>query len=183
MATPQTIRAALVEALEDEYKAIATYRAVIDRFGAVRPFPNLLAAEQRHAEALERLCERHGVEPPRPAARASAPASLLEACRAGVLAEIENAALYDRLIAQTSGHPDVQRVFLRLQAASRERHLVAFRRCVEREASRDAPGSAASARASRHRGDGEACSGRGPGRGRGPGQGRGRGRSGPAADR
>jgi len=175
MATPQTVRSALIEALEDEYKAIATYRGVIDRFGPVRPFVNLIASEQRHAEALERLCAHYDVTPPRKVPCVAPPGSLLEACRAGVEAEIENAALYDRLIAQTAGHPDVQSVFHRLQSASRERHLVAFRRCVERELSRDLPDAERATPAPGRRGDGPACGGRG--RGRGPGGGRGRGRS------
>jgi hypothetical protein len=171
MTTPKAVRSALIEALEDEYKAIATYRSVIDRFGAVRPFVNLIASEQRHAAALERLCARYGVALPRQAPRVSPPGSLLEACRAGVLAEIENAALYDRLIAQTAGHPDVQRVFLRLQAASRERHLVAFRRCVERESARDSLSTGTGTQSPEPLRDGPACRGRGRGRGRGCGRG------------
>ncbi|MEZ4281955.1 MAG: DUF2202 domain-containing protein [Myxococcota bacterium] len=176
MATPEAVRSALIEALEDEHKAIATYRGVIDRFGAVRPFVNLIASEQRHAEALERLCAHYDVTPPRPAPRVAPPASVLEACRAGVEAEIENAALYDRLIAQTAGHPDVQRVFRRLQSASRERHLVAFRRCVERESSRGLTAPEPDRPAPGRRGDGPGRGGRGHGRGggRGPGPGRGR---------
>lgn len=42
----------LNEALLDEYKARDTYRKVIDSFGAVRPFVNIVEAEQRHIEAL-----------------------------------------------------------------------------------------------------------------------------------
>ena len=175
MATSETVRSALIEALEDEYKAIATYRGVIERFGAVRPFVNLIASEQRHAEALERLCARYDAELPQPSPRVDPPGSLLEACRAGVVAEVENAALYDRLIAQTAGHPDVQRVFRRLQAASRDRHLVAFRRCVERESWGLTAGSGEATAARGRRGDGPPWGGRG--RGRGPGKGRGRGRS------
>lgn len=49
--TPETI-AALAEALDDEYKARATYAKVIERFGPVRPFVNIIKAEERHAQAL-----------------------------------------------------------------------------------------------------------------------------------
>ncbi|MGJ0394981.1 MAG: ferritin-like domain-containing protein [Methylocystis sp.] len=124
---------ALREALDDEYKARATYQSVIDRFGPVRPFVNIIEAEERHASALLRLFERFGVEPPtdRWAGRVPAPSSLAEACRAGVTAEIENAEMYERLLAQVS---DVKArdVLRRLQAASQQRHLPAFRRCAER---------------------------------------------------
>lgn len=187
MSTPEPVRSALVEALEDEYKARATYRKVIERFGEIRPFTNLLAAEQRHAEALERLCERYGVRRPRDVSRVATPKSLLAACRAGAEAEIENGALYDRLIAQTEGYPDVQRVFRRLQSASQERHLPAFQRCVAREMA--APGAgrgrAASAggdgcgngqRRRRRAGAGPGAVGSGAG---GRGRGGGRGGNGP----
>lgn len=41
--------AAMAEALDDEYKAIATYESVLDAFGPVRPFANIVEAERRHA--------------------------------------------------------------------------------------------------------------------------------------
>ncbi|RNJ50550.1 ferritin-like domain-containing protein [Methylocystis hirsuta] len=124
---------ALREALDDEYKARATYQSVIDRFGPVRPFVNIIEAEERHANALLRLLERFGIEPPKDrwAGQVPAPSSLAEACKAGVEAEIENAAMYERLLAQVS---DVRArdVLTRLQQASQQRHLPAFRRCAER---------------------------------------------------
>ena len=44
----------LLDALDDERKAEASYAVVIDKFGPVRPFSNIIEAEQRHASALER---------------------------------------------------------------------------------------------------------------------------------
>ncbi|MGJ0502145.1 MAG: ferritin-like domain-containing protein [Methylocystis sp.] len=124
---------ALREALDDEYKARATYQSVIDKFGPVRPFVNIIEAEERHASALLRLFERFGVEPPndRWSGQVPAPSSLAEACKAGVAAEIENAAMYERLLAQVSD-ARVREVLTRLQEASQQRHLPAFRRCAER---------------------------------------------------
>jgi rubrerythrin len=129
----QTI-AALREALEDEYRARATYHAVIDAFGPVRPFVNIVEAEDRHAKALLAHFARFGIAPPedRWAGRAGAPSTLAEACRAGVEAEIENAGMYERLLRQISD-PAVLAVMKRLQRASQERHLPAFRRCLARE--------------------------------------------------
>lgn len=49
----QTI-AALEEALLDEYKARATYNKVIEVFGLIRPFSNIVEAEGRHVQALLR---------------------------------------------------------------------------------------------------------------------------------
>ena len=82
----------------------------------------------------------------------SVPESLLAACQMGVEAELANVAMYDSLLAATD-LPDVVEVLQRLQAASRDHHLPAFQRCVER--------------------GGSPVQGFGAGRGRGPGQNRG----------
>jgi hypothetical protein len=124
---------ALVEALDDEYQAFATYGQVIDDFGPVRPFVNIREAEERHIAALRRLFERYGVPMPENKWLGKAPRyrSIEEACRAGVEAEIANAALYERLLVSTE-RPHILRVYRALQEASQQRHLPAFRRCVER---------------------------------------------------
>ncbi len=129
----QHLADALNAALMDEYKARDTYRKIIERFGEVRPFSNIVEAEQTHIDLLLPLYAAHHIPvPPAPdPARIEAPASLLEACQTGVAAEIENVALYDRLLAMVS-EPDVIEVFQRLQAASRDHHLPAFQRCVQR---------------------------------------------------
>jgi hypothetical protein len=125
--------AALAEALDDEYKSRATYRKVIAAFGPVQPFVNIEASEGRHIAALISLYERYGLEPPADEweGRVEAPASVTAACEAAVRDEEENAAMYNRLLAVVD-KPDVRAVLLRLQSASRDRHLPAFRRCAER---------------------------------------------------
>jgi rubrerythrin len=127
----------LLDALEDERKAEATYAAVIEKFGPVRPFSNIIEAEQRHAAALERQLARLGIDvPPDPwTGKVAAPASLAQACESAVQGEIENIALYDRLIPMVDD-PAARQVMENLQAASRERHLPAFKRCLERERDR-----------------------------------------------
>lgn len=128
-----TLASVLNEALMDEYKARDTYRKVIETFGSVRPFINIVEAEQRHIDMLLPLYEKYGIplpEEPDPE-QVQASKSLLEACREGVAAEIENVAMYDRLIAAVD-LPDVIEVLRRLQSASREHHFPAFQRCVER---------------------------------------------------
>jgi hypothetical protein len=128
---------ALHEALDDEYRAWATYDQVISDFGAVRPFSNIRDAEARHIDALQRLFVRYGLRVPenpwlRKVARYGSPS---EACEAGVTAEIANAALYERLLASTQ-RTDILAVFRNLQGASQQRHLPAFRRCAARESTR-----------------------------------------------
>lgn len=131
---PATV-SALCEALEDECRARATYRRVIEKFGPVRPFVNIVEAEGRHAAALLAQFQRLGLTPPPDtwAGRDIAlPDTLAEICAEAVKAEIENAALYDRLLAVVRD-PEIREVMRRLQEASQERHLLAFKRCQERE--------------------------------------------------
>jgi hypothetical protein len=126
---------ALNEALDDEYHAFATYDQVIADFGAVPPFSNIREAEARHIEALFSLFARYGL--PVPAnpwpGKVARYASLQAACEAGVAAEIANGEMYERLLGATQ-RPDILAVLRNLQEASQQRHLAAFRRCVERAA-------------------------------------------------
>lgn len=126
-------KAMILEALNDEYKARAFYRLVLKTFGSIQPFVNIVEAEDTHARGLERLCERYGI--PLPADEwdrtLRPPASVLEACRAGVEGEIENIAMYDRFLKSTE-ISDIRALFQRLQARSRDFHLPAFQHCVAR---------------------------------------------------
>jgi len=158
----QTLTNILNEALMDEYKARDTYRKIIDTFGPVRPFINIVEAEQRHIEMLLPLYEKYDISlpvEPNPE-RVTVAHSLQNACQMGVEAELMNMAMYDRLIA-AADQPDVIDILQRLQAASRDHHLPAFQRCADR---RDTPESG--------QGFGRG-SGRDRGRGRGQGFGRG----------
>ena len=126
-------RKALADALDDEYRAEASYQAVIDKFGPVRPFINIIEAEKRHSSMVRGQYARLGMSAPENPylGKLKPPASLLEACEQGVEAEIENIALYDRLLPKITD-PAVRQVLSRLQAASRDNHLPAFKRCVAR---------------------------------------------------
>lgn len=126
---------ALHDALDDEYQAWATYDQVIADFGEVMPFMNIRDAEARHIEALLVLFRHYGLAIPDNDWPGKVPrfASLLQACEAGVAAEVANAALYERLLAATH-RPDILSVFQRLQEASQQRHLPAFQRCASRGA-------------------------------------------------
>jgi hypothetical protein len=143
---------ALHEALDDEYRAWATYDQVIADFGEARPFSNIRDAEARHIDALLGLFARYGLpvpENPWPG-KVERYASLQAACAAGVAAEIENGALYLRLLASTK-RLEILTVFRNLQEASQERHLPAFQRCVERGAGGGGGRGAGRRRGARHR--------------------------------
>jgi hypothetical protein len=131
--------AVLLNALDDEYHAQATYAAVIDRFGPERPFVNIIEAEKRHAAAIIRLLEACGVEyPANPYISGdkpleALPATLAQCCEVGVAAEIENIRLYDEdLLPAVAGHAEASAILKRLRDASQDRHLPAFKRCASR---------------------------------------------------
>jgi hypothetical protein len=128
----ETEIAALNEALDDEYRALATYDQVIADFGDVSPFSNIRDAESRHIDALCTLFSRYGLTIPENPwfGNVERYESLQEACEAGVAAEIANAEIYERLV-QATERPDILTVFRNLRDASQQRHLPAFQRCVQ----------------------------------------------------
>lgn len=132
--TPAEIQA-LLEALDDEHHAWATYDQVITDFGELRPFVNIRDAEAQHAQALSALFTKYGL--PIPAStwqgRVTRYASLQAACEAAVAAEIANGEMYERLLGATQ-RPDILAVLRNLQQASQQRHLPAFQRCAQRGA-------------------------------------------------
>lgn len=174
---------ALNDAIQDEYKSRATYNKILDTFGQVLPFANIVNAENRHVEALAYLHERYGVAIPADtwATKAPAYATLLEAGQAAVQAEIDNGALYDKLSANVT-NPEVSNVFNALQFATMEHHLPAFQRLVAVQSGQSvAPQGQGRAMAGRGRG-GCCAAGvcpiqpQGAGFGRGMGRGNGAGR-------
>ncbi len=124
---------ALIDAIQDEYKARALYKKVLDKFGDVRPFSNIIKAEEQHIAELKPLFEQYGVDIPKDEWYANVPefATLQAACEAGVNAEIENAGMYDEFFTLVK-EQDILDVFTRLRNASQDKHLPAFQRCATR---------------------------------------------------
>lgn len=134
-AVPGEVPAEVVEAMTagwlDEHRAAMTYQAIIDQFGAVRPFTNLLAAEQQHIAAHEAMFARYGLDVPAPiTVETPVFASIAEACAAGAAIESDNAGLYDEWLATVAGYPDLTQVFTTLRDASLNQHLPAMERCA-----------------------------------------------------
>jgi len=125
---------AMTEALQDEYHSQQTYQAVLEDFGNVLPFANIVEAEGRHIEKLSQLFSARDLEIPASkwtAANVARFGSVEAACTAGIGYELENVAMYDRLLKQELP-ADVAQAFQYLRAASEENHLAAFRRCAGR---------------------------------------------------
>ena len=116
----------LTEFLIDEHKALATYESIMSDFGATQPFASIARAEEQHIAALERLFSRYDVTLPQiPTFDIPSFGSPEEAAAAAVQAEIDNAALYDRLLSEID-NPDVVQVAGNLRDASLYKHLPAF---------------------------------------------------------
>lgn len=133
---PSDVESALDDAIADEYKALETYRAVMNQFGDVRPFTMIARSEQMHIATLKSIYDKYGLDVPENsyANQVETPSSIAQACSDAVEAEITNGKLYENeLIPTVSGeYPDIARAFLKLQSASQNRHLPAFKRCQNR---------------------------------------------------
>lgn len=127
-------KTALNGAIQDEYKARATYNKILDTFGEVMPFAHIVNAEGRHVEALAYLHTRYGVAIPEDtwADKIPAYATLKEAAEASVQAEVDNGALYEGLMKDVT-NVEVTNVFKALQFATMEHHLPAFQRLLDRQ--------------------------------------------------
>ncbi|MCC7034187.1 MAG: DUF2202 domain-containing protein [Acidobacteria bacterium] len=126
------VRAAMDAAIVDEYRAETIYAGVVTDLGAFAPFTNVLTAEQRHSASIARLFVNRGLTAPvNPWTLATVPhfATFREACAAGVVAEQENIAIYDRHLGLDLP-ADVRQVFENNRAVSLLNHLPAFQRCA-----------------------------------------------------
>ncbi len=114
-------------ALQDEYMAQAEYQAIIQAYGEVKPFTNILQAEQTHIDLLLPLFEEYGFVVPANNASESVviPESITSALATGVEAEQANIAMYQAFLAQDNLPDDVRSAFEYLVNAS-ENHLQAF---------------------------------------------------------
>ena len=127
----EAVLVAMEAGIQDEFRAELIYQKVLDDFGLVLPFKNIINAEVRHSEAIAGLYVARGL--PVPESRWTPDdipgfSSVREACQAGVVAEIENAEIYERYL-DLPFPEDVMTVFESNWAASVERHLPAFERC------------------------------------------------------
>ena len=125
-----SVRAAIEEALLDELRGEAIYARVLKDHGEVRPFSNVVRAERRHAAFLEDALKARGLAVPAPpAGEVPAYSSVKEACAAAVAFEVQNVAIYDRLLAAGPVPDDVKRAFDHNRMASLDHHKPAFETC------------------------------------------------------
>lgn len=131
-ANPTTeIEKMLKYTLEDEYLAKAEYETIIAEYGSIRPFANIVKAEETHIAALEPLFEAYKLDLPAvdPSVYTVLPATLEESYKAGVEAEVNNIAMYEEFL-KLDLPDDIEFVFENLMKAS-ESHLAAFERAAD----------------------------------------------------
>lgn len=122
----------LTYAIQDEYLAYGEYRAIMAKFGTVRPFSNIMEAETTHISWLTQAFNTYKLPIPSDDSEKyiSLPKTLHEAYATGVQAEIDNIAMYDRFLAQpiiqSEKYQDLKTLFTNLRNAS-ENHLRAFK--------------------------------------------------------
>lgn len=132
-----TIEQMLRYAIEDEYLAQAEYTAIIKQYGEVKPFINIVRAENHHIALLVNVYQTRGIAVPENTAAQHVVAvkSLANAMAIGYQAELDNIAMYQQFLANPllnkPENEDVKVVFTMLMQAS-EKHLQAFQNGLSR---------------------------------------------------
>jgi hypothetical protein len=123
-----TLESMLTYAIQDEYVARAEYEAVILKIGNVTPFSNIVKAEEAHISQLKTLLNAYKVAVPEDKSKIYLVAvkDAKEALGVGVQAEMDNIAMYERLLKEKLPD-DVKAVFTTLRDGSKS-HLEAFQR-------------------------------------------------------
>ena len=125
-----SLATALNTALSQERYALTTYKNVIAKIGAVRPFNNIVTSETQHVATLTALMTAHGMAvPASTTSGAVAPATRTLSCQLGVTVETGLITMYQNGIKVAKDFPDVVRVFNNLLDASQSDHLPAFILC------------------------------------------------------
>lgn len=116
----------LIYSMQDEYLAKKEYELIMDKYGSQKPFSNIIEAEKNHISQLTELFNTYKINIPEDNSKdyVLLPNSLNDAYKAGVTAEIDNIAMYDRFLKEDLPQ-DVKDTFIALRDASKK-HLEAF---------------------------------------------------------
>ena len=127
-----TVEKMLVYAIQDEYLAHGEYEYVLSKFGDQRPFNNIVEAEVQHIAELKILFGKYKLAVPADMSKDHIipAASMDEALKIGVQAEIDNIAMYKSFLNKDLPE-DVKSTFNFLMNGS-ESHLEAFQRNLNR---------------------------------------------------
>jgi len=130
--TDLTLEDMLKYAIEDEYLARGEYKYILDTFGDIIPFKDVMAAEVQHIADVKILLEKYKFTVPKDVSEDH----LIKADNAeqtyeiGVQAELDNIAMYENFLKNTLPE-DIATTFEFLMEASRG-HLNAFEKELTR---------------------------------------------------
>jgi hypothetical protein len=121
-----TLEEMLTYAIQDEYLAQAEYAAIMEEYGQVSPFNNIIKAEESHISSLVVLFDDYDFAVPINDAsdRVVLPDALEDSYGIGIEAEILNIEMYEKFLEQDL--PDDVRVVFEELLAGSENHLKAF---------------------------------------------------------
>jgi hypothetical protein len=127
-----TLEQMLTYAIQDEYLARAEYSFIISEYGPVRPFSNIIHAEEQHIKMLVPLFTTYELAVPEDnaAEHIVVPKDLKGALETCVQGEIDNIGMYETFLDKQLPN-DVRDVFERLKNASGN-HLRAFSNALSR---------------------------------------------------
>jgi hypothetical protein len=128
-ATDYTLEDMLLYAIQDEYAARSEYDYILQTFDVTKPFSNIIESEEQHISMLLPLFETYGIELPEDTSfeHLLSIDSLEETFSIGVIAEINNIAMYNLFLETEDLPDDVYDVFVKLRDASIN-HLAAFQK-------------------------------------------------------
>lgn len=127
-----TIQDMLTYAIQYEYLERSQYQTIIAKFENIKPFSNIIKAEETHIKWIEDAFKKYKLSIPKDEAKKyiKIPDSLTKAYKFGVLAQIENIAMYERFLEthliKSVAYSDLQTLFTNLKNAS-QNHLEALR--------------------------------------------------------
>jgi hypothetical protein len=113
-------------AIEDEYLARQEYESIMEEFGEQKPFSNIIKAEETHIGLLKDIYNAYNYKIPEDRAlkHIILPQTIEDAFDIGVLAEIDNIAMYEKFLSYQLPE-DIRDVFVKLMNGSKS-HLMAF---------------------------------------------------------
>jgi len=123
---------ALDSALRSKFRTSALYRMVLQAFGPVQPFKDLLKIEEKYKMILTGLARRYDRALPTDEweGQIAIPVSFVEACEEAIQLERENDRLYTALLDQIDD-PALCRVLMRMRNVTQVSHQPSFKEYLE----------------------------------------------------
>lgn len=123
---------ALRTAIDNEYRARASYLAVIKRFGPVKPFNMIIRTQEQNVSILKALFDKYGIEVPADQyGNIAIEGSIEKNCQLNADTNRLYSKVYqDELLPAVQNYEDIKTVLHRLIQSRENNFLPAFQQCV-----------------------------------------------------